>query len=256
MQLLVPQSVRSSISAAGNITISSLGTSDLGTTKTSWPALQGVTSSSDRTEGIAFTGNEDPQAINAMLKLLTDQIDNAGQSSMIVFSEEPIPASLLSQLPQSLHSLIRRPLHHDLFYLPTVSDELVASKAGLLDIVVQNSPFCVAISKAPAIERFPLAGPGRSVIRIDSLTTAIERPCRHWRQITETNAASNPVCCCFGIFWMSPMRSPRPWKARAHQEPQTTGTASCTAASPTLAMRPTGFVESARIRRWIISVRN
>ncbi len=174
MQLLVPQSVRSSISATGNITISSLGTSDLGTTKTSWPSFQAVTSSSDRTEGIAFTGNEDPQAINAMLKLLTDQIDNAGQSSMIVFSEEPIPATLLSQLPQSLHSLIRRPLHHDLFYLPTVPGELVASKAGLLDIVVQNSPRCVAISKAPALERFPLAGPGRAVIGIDSFATAIE----------------------------------------------------------------------------------
>ncbi len=175
MQLLVPQSVRSSINVADNIGVSSLNSSDFGTANTSLAVLQGLTSSSKHSEGIAFTGNEDAQAINAMLKLLTAQVDNAGQSSIIVFSEEPVPPSLLSQLPQSLHSLTRRPLHHDLFYLPTVPDELVASKAGLLDIVVQNSPLCVAISKAPAMERFPLAGPGRAVIRRDSLTTAIEK---------------------------------------------------------------------------------
>ncbi len=62
-----------------------------------------------------------------MLELLTEQINDADQSSIIVFSEEPIPASLLSQLPNTLHSFIRRPLHHDLFYLPTVPDEPVAS---------------------------------------------------------------------------------------------------------------------------------
>jgi hypothetical protein len=175
MQLLVPQNVRSSINVAGTITVSSLNTSEPGQGKTTWLALQALKSSSDHSDGIAFTGNEDPQAINAMLELLTDQIDIAGQSAMIVFSEEPIPASLLSQLPKSLHSLIRRPLHHDLFYLPTVSDELGASKTGLLDIVVRNSPRCVAISKAPAMERFSLAGPGRAVIQRDSLTAAIEK---------------------------------------------------------------------------------
>ncbi|MFO0998926.1 MAG: hypothetical protein U0936_01175 [Planctomycetaceae bacterium] len=175
MQLLVPQSVRSSINVADNITVSSLNTSEFGTADMSLAAWQGLTSSSKHSDGIAFTGNEDAQAINAMLKLLTVQVDNAGQSSMIVFSEEPIPATLLSQLPQSLHSLVRRPLHHDLFYLPTVPDELVASKAGLLDFVVQNSPRCAAISKASAMERFPLAGPGRTVIHRDSLTVAIER---------------------------------------------------------------------------------
>ena len=174
MQLLVPQSVRSSIKAADNITVSSVNATELGTAKTSWPTLQGFGSSSEHSNEIAFTGNEDAQAINAMLERLTDQIDNAGQSSMIVFSEEPIPASLLSQLQQSLHSLIRRPLHHDLFYLPTLPDGLVASKAGLLDIVVQNSPHCVAISRAPSQERFPLAGPGRAVIGIDSLATTFE----------------------------------------------------------------------------------
>lgn len=174
MQLLVPQSVRSSINVADNITVSSLNTAEPGSTKTSWPTLQRLTSPSSRGNGIAFTGNEDAQAVNVMLKSLADQVDHAGQSSIIVFSEEPIPASLLSQLPQSLHSLLRRPLHHDLFYLPTVPDELVASKAGLLDLVVQSSPRCVAISDAPAMERFPLAGPGRAVIRRDSLTTAIE----------------------------------------------------------------------------------
>ena len=174
MQLLVPQSVCSSIKAADNINVSSLNTSELSTASTSWRALQGLTSSSKHSDGIAFTGNEDAQAVNSMLTLLTDQITIAGQSAMIVFSEEPIPASLLSQLPQSLHSLIRRPLHHDLFYLPTVPDELVASKAGLLDVVMQDSPRCMAISKAPAQERFPLAGPGRAVIGIDSFATAIE----------------------------------------------------------------------------------
>jgi hypothetical protein len=174
MQLLVPQSVRSSVTAAENITVSALNTTELAQGKTSWPALQGLASSPKPSEGIAFTGNEDAQAINAMLELLADQVDNAGQSSMIVFSEEPIPASLLSQLPQSLHSLIRRPLHHDLFYLPTVPDELLASKAGLLDIVVQNSPNCMAISKAPAMERFPLAGPGQTFIKRDSLIAAID----------------------------------------------------------------------------------
>lgn len=175
MQLFVPQSVRSSINVADNFSVSSLNTSEPEQGKTSWPALQGLTSTSSHGSGIAFTGNEDAQAVNAMLKLLNDQIDNVGQSAMIVFSEEPIPATLLSQLPQSLNSLIRRSLHHDLFYLPTVPDELVASKAGLLDVVVQSSPRCVAISHAPATERFPLAGPGRSVIRRDSLTTAIEK---------------------------------------------------------------------------------
>jgi len=174
MQLFVPPSLRSSINVADNITVSSLNASEFGTANTSQAALQGLTSSSNRSDGIAFTGNEDPQAVNAMLELLTDQVDNAGQSSIIVFSEEPIPAGLLSQLPESLHSLIRRPLHHDLFYLATVPDELVASKAGLLDIVVQDSPRCVAIARAPALERFPLAGSGRAVIRIDSLATAIE----------------------------------------------------------------------------------
>ena len=173
MQLLVPQSVRSSINVADNITVSSLNTSELGT-DTSLAALQGLTSSSKHSDGIAFTGNEDAQAVNAMLELLTEQINDAGQSSIIVFSEEPVPASLLSQLPKSLHSLIRRPLHHDLFYLPTVPDETAVSKAGLLDIVVQNSPRCVAISRVPSPERFPLAGPGWAVIRRDSLTTAIE----------------------------------------------------------------------------------
>ncbi len=175
MQLLVPQSVRSSLKFPHSISVSSLNSLDFGKANTSLSALQGLTSSSDHSDGIAFTGNEDPLAISAMLERLTDQIDNAGQSSIIVYSEEPIPASLLLQLPKSLHSLIRRPLHHDLFYLPTVSDELFASKAGLLDIVVQNSPRCVAISKAPAMERFPLAGPGRTVIQRDSLTAAIEK---------------------------------------------------------------------------------
>lgn len=175
MQLFVPQSVRSSINVAGNITVSSLDTSKPGQSKTSWPALQGLTSTSSHGNGIAFTGNEHAQAVNAMLEMLTDQINIASQSSIIVFSEEPVPTNLLSQIPQSLHALIRRPLHHDLFYLPTVPDELVASKAGLLDLVVQNSPRCMAISHAPATERFPLAGPGRSVIRRDSLTTAIEK---------------------------------------------------------------------------------
>jgi hypothetical protein len=174
MQLLVPQSVRSSINVADNITVSSLNTAELGT-DTSLAALQGLTSSSKHSDGIAFTGNEDGQAVNAMLEMLTAQVDNAGQSSMIVFSEEPIPASLLSQLPLCLHSLIRRPLHHDLFYLPTVPDDLVAYKTGLLDVVVQDSPRCMAISKAPALERFPLAGPGRAVIQRDSLTTAIDK---------------------------------------------------------------------------------
>ena len=174
MHLLVPQSVRSSINVADNITVSSLNTAEFGTGNTSLAALQGLTSSSKRSDGIAFTGNEDAQAVNAMLEILTAQVDDSGRSSMIVFSEEPIPASLLPQLPQSLHSLIRRPLHHDLFYLPTVPDELVASKAGLLDVVMQDSPRCMAISKAPAQERFPLAGPGRAVIGIDSFATAIE----------------------------------------------------------------------------------
>lgn len=174
MQLLVPESVRSSIKAADNINVSSLNTSELSTARTSWPALQGLASSSDHSNGIAFTGNEDAQAVNAMLELLNDQINVAGRSAMIVFSEDPVPTSLLSQLPKSLYSLIRRPLHHDLFYLPTVPDELVASKAGLLDIVVQNSPLCMAVSKSPSPERFPVAGPGRSVIRRDSLTTPIE----------------------------------------------------------------------------------
>jgi len=174
MHLLVPQSVRSSINVADNITVSSLNTSEFGSGNTSLAVLQGLTSSSNRSDGIAFTGNEDAQAVNAMLEMLTAQVDDSGQSSMIVFSEEPIPASLLPQLPQSLHSLIRRPLHHDLFYLPTVPDELVASKAGLLDVVMQDSPRCMAISKAPAQERFPLAGPGRAVIGIDSFATAIE----------------------------------------------------------------------------------
>ena len=175
MQLLVPQSVRSSINFADNMTVSSLNATELAQSKTSWPSLQRITSSSDHSEGIAFTGNEDAHAVNAMVKSLIDQVKHAGRSSIILFSDEPVPTSLLSQLPQSLHSLIRRPLHHDLFYLPTMSDEIVASKAGLLDIVVQNSPRCVAISKAPAMERFPLAGPGRSVLRRDSLTTAIEK---------------------------------------------------------------------------------
>lgn len=175
MQFLVPQSVRSSIKVAENITVSSLNTAELGAAKSSWPALQGLASSSDHSDGIAFTGNEDTQAVNAMLALLADQVDHAGQSSILVFSEEPLPASLLSQLPQSLHSLIRRPLHRDLFYLPAVPDELVASKGSLLDLVVQSSPRCMTISHAPATERFPLAGPGRSVIRRDSLTTAIEK---------------------------------------------------------------------------------
>ena len=174
MQLLVPQSVRSLINVADNITVSSLNTTEPEQSKTSWPSLQGIMSSSDRNEGIAFTGNEDAQAVSAMLATLSDHVNVARDSAIIVFSEEPIPASLFSQLPKSLHSLIRRPLHNDLFYLPTVPDELVASKAGILDIVVQNSPRCAAISKAPAMERFPLAGPGRSVIRRDSLTTAIE----------------------------------------------------------------------------------
>ena len=174
MQLLVPQSVRSSIKASDNLTVSSLNTAELGVARSSWPALQGLTSSSDRSAGIAFTGNEDAQAVNVMLKSLADHVDHAGQSSIIVFSDEPIPASLLSQLPQSLHSLIRKPVHHDLFYLPTVPDELAASIGGLLDLVIQSSPRCVTISRAPATERFPLAGPGRSVIRRDSLTTAIK----------------------------------------------------------------------------------
>jgi hypothetical protein len=174
MQLLVPQSVRSSLKFPNSISVSSLNSSDFGTAKTSWPALQGLKSSSDHRDGIAFTGNEDAQAVSAMLEKLTDQIKVAGDSAIIVFSEDPVPTSLLSQLPQSLHSLIRRPLHHDLFYLPTVPDELVASKAGLLDIVVQHAPHCVTISNAPAMERFPLVGPGRSIIRHDSLTTAIE----------------------------------------------------------------------------------
>jgi hypothetical protein len=175
MQLLVPQSVRSSINVADNITVSSLNTSEFGTADMSLAAWQGLTSSSKHSNGVAFTGNADAQAVNAMLERLADQVNVAGQSAIIVFSEEPVPMSLLSQLPQSLHSLIRRPLHQDLFYLPTVPDALVASKAGLLDIVVQSSPRCVAISNAPATERFPLAGPGRSVIRRDSLTTAIEK---------------------------------------------------------------------------------
>ncbi len=175
MQLLVPQSVRSSVTVAENITVSALNTTELAQGKTSWPALQGLASSSDHSNGIAFTGNEDARAVNAMLKLLTDQVNGTGQSAMIVFSEEPIPANLLSQLPQSLHSLIRSPLHHDLFYLPTMSSELLASKAGLLDIVVQDSPRCVAISKAPAMERFPLAGPGQTFIKHDSLMAAIDK---------------------------------------------------------------------------------
>ena len=174
MQLLVPQSVRSSINVADNIDVSSLNSSDFGTANASLAALQGHTSSSKHSDGIAFTGNEDAQAVNAMLELLADHVNVTDDSAIIVFSEEPVPTSLLSQLPQSLHSLIRRPLHHDLFYLPTVPDELVASKAGLLDIVLQDSPHCVAISNAPALERFPLAGPGRAVIGIDSLATAIE----------------------------------------------------------------------------------
>ena len=115
MQLLVPQSVRSSINAADSVTVSSLNASELGTAKTSWPALQGIASPSNFNDGIAFTGNEDAQVVNLMLQRLTTQVNGASQSSMIVFSEEPIPKSLLSQLPQSLHSLIRRPLHHDLF---------------------------------------------------------------------------------------------------------------------------------------------
>jgi hypothetical protein len=174
MQLLVPQSVRSSLKFANNISVSSLNSSDFGTANASLAALQGLTSSTSHGNGIAFTGNEDAQAVSAMLETLTDQIKVAGQSSIIVFSEDPVPTILLSKLPKSLHSLIRRPLHHDLFYLPTVPDELVASKVELLDIVVQNSPRCVAISKAPAMEHFPLAGPGRAVIQRDSLTTAIE----------------------------------------------------------------------------------
>ena len=174
MQLLVPESVRSSVTVAENITVSALNTTELAQGKTSWPALQGLASSSDHSNGIAFTGNEDAQAVSAMLEKLTDQINVAGDSAIIVSSEEPIPTSLLSQLPQSLHSLIRRPLHHDLFYLPTMSSELLASKNGLLDIVVQNSPLCVAISKAPAMERFPLAGPGQTFIKHDSLMAAID----------------------------------------------------------------------------------
>ena len=174
MQVLVPQSIRSSINAADSVTVSSLNTTELGEGKTSWPALQGLKSSSEHSNGIAFTGNEDAQAVNAMLKLLIDQVKDAGQSSIIVFSEEPIPASLLSQLSQNLHSLIRRPLHHDLFYLPTVSDELLASKAGRLDIVVQNSPVCSAMPSAPSQERFPLAGPGQTFIKRDSLMAAID----------------------------------------------------------------------------------
>ena len=174
MQLLVPESVRSSVTVAENITVSALNTTELAQGKTSWPALQGLASSSDHSNGIAFTGNEDAQAVSAMLEKLTDQINVAGDSAIIVSSEEPIPTSLLSQLPQSLHSLIRRPLHHDLFYLPTMSSELLASKNGLLDIVVQNSPLCVAISKAPAMERFPLAGPGPTFIKHDSLMAAID----------------------------------------------------------------------------------
>lgn len=174
MQLLVPQSVRSSIKAADNINVSSLNTSELSTARTSWPALQGLTSSSDHNEGIAFTGNENAQAVNAMLETLSDHVNVAGDSAIIVFSEEPIPTSLVSQLPQSLHSLIRRPLHHDLFYLPTMSSELLASKDGLLDFVVQNAPHCVAISRAPSMERFPLAGPGGAVIGIDSFASVIE----------------------------------------------------------------------------------
>ena len=178
MQLLVPESVRSSVTVAENITVSALNTTELAQGKTSWPALQGLASSSDHSNGIAFTGNEDAQAVSAMLEKLTDQINVAGDSAIIVSSEEPIPTSLLSQLPQSLHSLIRRPLHHDLFYLPTMSSELLASKNGLLDIVVQNSPLCVAISKAPAMERFPLAGPGQTFIKHDSLMAAIDNAVR------------------------------------------------------------------------------
>jgi len=174
MQLLVPQSVRSSINVADNITVASLNATELAQSKTSWPSVQGIMSSSDRNEGIAFTGNEDAQAVSAMLATLSDHVNVARDSAIIVFSEEPIPASLLSQLPNTLHSFIRRPLHHDLFYLPTISTELLASNAGLLDIVVQNSPLCMAVSKSPSPERFPLAGPGRSVIQRDSLTTAIE----------------------------------------------------------------------------------
>ena len=174
MQLLVPESVRSSVTVAENITVSALNTTELAQGKTSWLALQGLASSSDHSNGIAFTGNEDAQAVSAMLEKLTDQINVAGDSAIIVSSEEPIPTSLLSQLPQSLHSLIRRPLHHDLFYLPTMSSELFASNAGLLDIVVQNSPLCMAIPKAPAMERFPLAGPGQTFIKHDSLMAAID----------------------------------------------------------------------------------
>lgn len=175
MQLLVPQSVRSALKIADSVTISSLNTSELGTSKTSWPALQGLKSSSEHGDGIAFTGNEDAPAVSAMLETLADQVDVARDSTIIVFSEDPVPTSLLSQLPESLHALIRRPLHHDLFYLPTVTDKLVASKVGLLDIVVQESARCVAISKSPSPERFPLAGPGRAVIHRDSLTTAINK---------------------------------------------------------------------------------
>ncbi len=174
MQLLVPQSVRSSINAADSVTVSSLNASELGTAKTSWPALQGIASPSNFNDGIAFTGNEDAQVVNLMLQRLTTQVNGASQSSMIVFSEEPIPKSLLSQLPQSLHSLIRRPLHHDLFFLPTIPADQITSKIGLLDVVVRNSPVCSAMPNAPSQERFPLAGPGQTFIKRDSLMAAID----------------------------------------------------------------------------------
>jgi len=66
MQLLVPQSVRSSVTVAENITVSALNTTELAQGKTSWPALQGHASSSYHSDGVAFTGNEDAQTVNAM----------------------------------------------------------------------------------------------------------------------------------------------------------------------------------------------
>jgi hypothetical protein len=77
MQLLVPQSVRSLINVADNITVSSLNTTEPEQSKTSWPSVQGIMSSSDRNEGIAFTGNEDAQAVSAMLATLSDHVNVA-----------------------------------------------------------------------------------------------------------------------------------------------------------------------------------
>lgn len=121
---------------------------------------------------VAVTANTDAMVIRSMFETLNDL--SGDLSTVTVCAEEPLPADIRAALPEFLQPLLRRPLPRDLIIVSAHAIRSV-DEESMIDFSVMPGTISLALSGAPAIDRFPLLGPDAAQFQPANLRSVIRK---------------------------------------------------------------------------------